>query len=124
MTAAQFRLLRLHDTRIKPLNQWALHEIFVKGRPQRALAAELGINRSAMSQLVRNAWQRYLELPGNATRLTTLTITIPAQYERALHAWVRDAHRLAMSAVPNDEVAEAGEGAATVSADRECADNR
>ncbi|CAM2179755.1 hypothetical protein KDW55_23820 [Burkholderia sp. AU19243] len=94
MTAEQFRLLRLHDTRIKPLNQWALHEIFVKGRPQRELAAKLGINRSAMSQLVRKAWQRYLELPGNVTRLTTVTITIPAQYEQALHAWVEDAHRL------------------------------
>ncbi len=94
MTAEQFRLLRLQDTRIKPLNQWALHEIFVKGRSQRELAEELGINRSAMSQLVRKAWQRYLELPGNDTRLTTLTITIPAKYEHALHAWVQDAHRL------------------------------
>ncbi|WP_175857097.1 TrfB-related DNA-binding protein [Burkholderia anthina] len=123
MTAAQFRLLRLHDTRIKPLNQWALHEIFVKGRSQRALAAELGINRSAMSQLVCNAWQRYLALPDTGTRLTTLTITIPAQCERALHAWVRDAHRLAMPAAPNDDVAEAGEGPATVSPNRECAGN-
>ena len=94
MTAEQFRLLRLQDTRIKPLNQWALHEIFVKGRPQRELAAKLGMNRSAMSQLVRKAWQRYLELPGNVTRLTTLTITIPTKYEQALHAWVQDAHRL------------------------------
>ena len=94
MTAEQFRLLRMQDTRIKPLNQWALHEIFVKGRPQRALAAELGMTRSAMSQLVRKAWQRYLQLPGNATHLVTLTITIPAKYERALHAWVQDAHRL------------------------------
>ncbi|KHK59696.1 hypothetical protein PI86_07720 [Burkholderia sp. A9] len=94
MTAEQFRLLRLHDTRIKPLNQWALHEIFVKGRSQRELAAKLSINRSAMSQLVRKAWQRYLELPGNETHLTTVTITIPAKYEQALHAWVEDAHRL------------------------------
>ncbi|MGY4207437.1 hypothetical protein ACVK00_000807 [Burkholderia sp. PvR073] len=94
MTAEQFRLLRLQDTRIKPVNQWALHEIFVKGRPQRELAAKLGMNRSAMSQLVRKAWQRYLDLPGNVTRLTTVTITIPAKYERALHAWVQDAHRL------------------------------
>ena len=38
--------------------------------------------------------QRYLDLPGNVTRLTTVTITIPAKYERALHAWVQDAHRL------------------------------
>ncbi|WP_175691740.1 TrfB-related DNA-binding protein [Burkholderia anthina] len=93
MTAEQFRLLRMQDTRIKPLNQWALHQIFVAGRSQRALAAELGMTRSAMSQLVRKAWQRYLELPGNDTRLTTLTITIPAKYESALHAWVRNAHR-------------------------------
>ncbi|WP_322084698.1 TrfB-related DNA-binding protein [Burkholderia sp. BCC1972] len=95
MTAEQFRLLRMQDTRIKPLNQWALHEIFVKGRSQRALAAELGMSRSAMSQLVRKAWQRYLELPRNDTRLTTLTVTIPSKYERALLAWVRDAHRSA-----------------------------
>ena len=95
MTAEQFRLLRLHDTRIKPVNRWALFEIFVKGRSQRKLAAELGITNSAMSQLVRRAWQRYLALPGNDTRLTTLTITIPARYESALHAWVRDTHRRA-----------------------------
>ena len=94
MTAEQFRLLRLQDTRIKPLNQWALHEIFVNGRSQRELAAKLGMHSSAMSQLVRKAWQRYLELPGNVTRLITVTITIPAKYERALHAWVQDAHRL------------------------------
>ncbi|NTX25971.1 hypothetical protein HT746_02205 [Burkholderia pyrrocinia] len=100
MTAEQFQLLRLHDTRIKPMNHWALFEIFVKGRTQRALAAELGMSRSAMSQLVRKAWQRYLELPGNDTRVTTLTITIPAKYESALHAWVRDAHRLAVSSDP------------------------
>ncbi|MEN8515251.1 TrfB-related DNA-binding protein [Burkholderia sp. RS02] len=100
MSAEQFRLLRLQDTRIKPVNHWALFEIFVKGRTQRALAAELGMTRSAMSQLVRKTWQRYLELPGNDTRLTTLTITIPAQYESALHAWVRDAHRLAASSDP------------------------
>ncbi|CAB3753758.1 hypothetical protein LMG29660_02205 [Burkholderia puraquae] len=96
MTAEQFRLLRMQNTRIKPLNQWALHEIFVKGRSQRAVAAEVGMTCSAMSQLVRKAWQRYLELPGNYTRLTTLTITIPARYEPALQAWVRDAYRLAI----------------------------
>ncbi|WP_321859887.1 TrfB-related DNA-binding protein [Burkholderia cenocepacia] len=94
MTAEQFRLLRLHDTRIKPLNQWALHEIFVKGRSQRALAVEVGMTSSSMSQLVRKAWGRYLELPCNATRLTTLTVTIPSKYAPALLAWVRDAHRL------------------------------
>ncbi|WP_175780607.1 TrfB-related DNA-binding protein [Burkholderia anthina] len=93
MTAEQFRLLRMQDTRIKPLNQWALHEIFVKGRSQRALAAELGMTRSAMSQLVRKAWQRYLERSGTDTRVITLTVTIPAKYEHALHAWVRDARR-------------------------------
>nr|WP_175803169.1 TrfB-related DNA-binding protein [Burkholderia anthina] len=93
MTAEQFRLLRMQDTRIKPLNQWALHEIFVKGRSQRALAAELGMTRSAMSQLVRKAWQRYLERSGTDTRVITLTVTIPANYEHALHAWVRDALR-------------------------------
>ncbi|EKS9885813.1 hypothetical protein C5615_33555 [Burkholderia cepacia] len=100
MSAEQFRLLKLQDTRIKPINHWALFEIFVKGRSQRALAAELGMTCSAMSQLVRKAWQRYLELPGNDTRLTTLTITIPAKYESALHAWVRDAHRLAKPSDP------------------------
>ncbi|WP_175721580.1 TrfB-related DNA-binding protein [Burkholderia anthina] len=93
MTAEQFRRLRMHDTRIKPLNQWALHEIFVKGRSQRALAAELGMTRSAMSQLVRKAWQRHLERSGADTRVVTLTVTIPAKYEDALHAWVRDACR-------------------------------
>ncbi|MPV71337.1 TrfB-related DNA-binding protein [Burkholderia sp. BE17] len=100
MSAEQFRLLKLQDTRIKPINHWALFEIFVKGRSQRALAAELGMTCSAMSQLVRKAWQRYLELPGNDTRLATLTITIPAKYESALHAWVRDAHRLAKPSDP------------------------
>jgi hypothetical protein len=95
MTAEQFRLLRMQNTRIKPLNQWALHEIFVKGRSQRAVAAEVGMTGSAMSQLVRKAWQRYLDLPANCTRLTTLTITIPARYEPALQAWVRDAYRWA-----------------------------
>jgi len=94
MTDEQFRLLRMQDTRIKPLNQWALHEIFVKGRSQRALAAELGMTHSAMSQLVRKTWRRYLDLPCNAARLTTLTVTIPSRYEQALLAWVRDAHRL------------------------------
>ena len=93
MTAEQFRRLRMHDTRIKPLNQWALHEIFVKGRSQRALAAELGMTRSAMSQLVRKAWQRHLDRSGADTRVITLTVTIPAKYEHALHAWVRDARR-------------------------------
>ncbi|MBY4871261.1 hypothetical protein DIE14_36045 [Burkholderia sp. Bp9017] len=93
MTAEQFRRLRMQDTRIKPLNQWALHEIFVKGRSQRALAAELGMTRSAMSQLVRKAWQRHLDRSGADTRVVTLTITIPAKYEHALHAWVRDAYR-------------------------------
>ncbi|MBN3778589.1 hypothetical protein G3O06_13640 [Burkholderia sp. Ac-20345] len=101
MTAEQFRLLRMHETRIKPLNQWALHEIFVKGRSQRAVAADVGMTCSAMSQLVRKAWQRYLELPGNCTRVTTLTITIPAKYEPALQAWVRDAFRLAIQAGQN-----------------------
>ncbi|RKU04172.1 hypothetical protein C7H84_07015 [Burkholderia sp. Nafp2/4-1b] len=98
MTIDQFRLLRLHDTRINPLNQWALYQIFVKGRSPHELAAKLHLNRSAMTQLVRKTWQRYLELPGNATRLTTLTITIPSKYEQALHGWVRDAHRLANQA--------------------------
>lgn len=101
MTAEQFRLLRMQDTRIKPLNQWALHEIFVKGRSQRALAAELGMTNSAMSQLVRKAWRRYLELPCNATRLTTLTVTIPSKDEHALLAWVRDAHRSATQPDPD-----------------------
>ncbi|MDR0243350.1 MAG: transcriptional regulator KorA [Burkholderia sp.] len=100
MTAEQFRLLRMQDTRIKPLNQWTLHEIFVKSRSQRALAAELGMTRSAMSQLVRKAWQRYLELPGNDMRLTTLTVTIPSKYAHALLAWVRDAHRLSTQPAP------------------------
>ncbi|WP_193101442.1 TrfB-related DNA-binding protein [Burkholderia sp. Z1] len=100
MTAEQFQLLRLQDTRIKPVNHWALFEIFVKGRSQRTLAAELGITCSAMSQLVRKVWQRYLALPGSGTHLTTLTITIPAKYESALHAWVRDAHRLATPSDP------------------------
>ncbi|HDR9483887.1 TPA: hypothetical protein QDC20_005906 [Burkholderia aenigmatica] len=101
MTAEQFRLLRMQDTRIKPLNQWALHEIFVKGRSQRALAAELGMTCSAMSQLVRKAWRRYLELPSNDTRLTTLTVTIPSKHEHALLAWVRDAHRLSTQPGPD-----------------------
>ena len=101
MTDEQFRLLRMQDTRIKPLNQWALHEIFVKGRSQRALAAELGMTHSAMSQLVRKAWRRYLELPSNATRLTTLTVTIPSKYEHALLAWLRDAHRLSTQSGPD-----------------------
>ncbi|MEK7890321.1 TrfB-related DNA-binding protein [Burkholderia contaminans] len=93
ITAEQFRLLRLQDTRIDPKNHWALFEIFVNGRSQRALAGELGMTRSAMSQLVRKVWQRFLELPDNDTRLTTVTITILAKYESALHAWVRDAHQ-------------------------------
>ncbi len=101
MTAEQFRLLRMQETRIKPLNQWALHEIFVKGRSQRALAAELGMTCSAMSQLVRKAWRRYLELPSNDTRLTTLTVTIPSKHEHALLAWVRDAHRLSTQPGPD-----------------------
>ncbi|WP_176051694.1 TrfB-related DNA-binding protein [Burkholderia sp. BCC1644] len=100
MTAEQFQLLRLHDTRIKPVNHWALFEIFVNGRSQRKLAAELGITNSAMSQLVRKAWQRYLALPDNDTHLTTLTITIPARYESTLLAWVRDTHRLPASFDP------------------------
>ncbi|KAF1039701.1 MAG: hypothetical protein GAK33_01542 [Burkholderia lata] len=93
MTAEQFHLLRLQDTRIKPKNHWALFEIFVNGRSQRALSGELGMTRSAMSQLVRKVWQRFLELPDNDTRLTTVTITIPAKYESALYAWVRVAHQ-------------------------------
>ena len=111
MTAEQFRLLRMQDTRIKPLNQWALHEIFVKGRSQRALAAELGMTRSAMSQLVRKAWQRYLERSGTDTRVITLTVTIPAKYEHALHAWVRDARR--SSNLPDQGSLERRPGACT-----------
>ncbi|WP_321805958.1 TrfB-related DNA-binding protein [Burkholderia sp. BCC1993] len=95
MTAAQFHLLRLNETRIRPENQRALFEILVNGRSQRALSMELGINRSAMSQLVRKVWQRFLDLPDSETRLTTVTVTIPARYETALHAWVRNAHHLA-----------------------------
>ncbi|MGS0897165.1 TrfB-related DNA-binding protein [Burkholderia stagnalis] len=89
MTTAQFDLLQLQDTRIKPANQRALFDIFVNGRSQRALAAELGIDRSAMSQLVRKVWQRYLELPDNEARLKTITVTLPERYERDLHAWIR-----------------------------------
>ena len=111
MTAEQFQLLRMQDTRIKPLNQWALHEIFVKGRSQRALAAELGMTRSAMSQLVRKAWQRYLERSGTDTRVITLTVTIPAKYEHALHAWVRDARR--SSNLPDQGSLERRPGACT-----------